>query len=264
MHDGAGRRGDGHVDRGREGRQGDRGGVDQRAGGRHAEGVALAAAGERGAASLVEVQRLGREMEVRHRRPYHAMLLVRTQEGLRDLYRAVTEAHLRQFYRVPRLYESQVQALRGGVALGAAGCLQGELWRAFLRGAPPGELREIAARYDYIELQPPAMTLPVAQGEGYLFAEEEVRRYAEQMLELADELAVPVVTWLRRGTLAEVLRDVTEIARAGLEASGTGEADEQAYAELVEYLRVAVQILYEELNRDGPASPDPQQPVTLH
>jgi len=66
------------------------------------------------------------------------------------------------------------------------------------------------------------------------------------------------------GEAAEVLRDVTEIARAGLESSGTGEADEQAYAELVEYLRVAVQILYEELNRDGPASPDPQQPVTLH
>lgn len=63
---------------------------------------------------------------------------------------------------------------------------------------------------------------------------------------------------------AEVLHDVTEIASAGLEADGSDETDEQAYAELVEYLRVAVQILYEEFNPGGPASPEPHQPVTLH
>ncbi|MGH8372725.1 MAG: UPF0149 family protein [Gammaproteobacteria bacterium] len=67
------------------------------------------------------------------------------------------------------------------------------------------------------------------------------------------------------GEAGEVIHDLVEIARAGLESgeSSSEDADEQAYAELVEYLRVAVQILYEELNRNAPA-PDSPPSVTLH
>ncbi len=48
-------------------------------------------------------------------------------------------------------------------------------------------------------------------------------------------------------------------------ATMTQETNEAAYAELVEYLRVAAQLTYEELAdiRNGPASPDPR-PATLH
>ena len=44
----------------------------------------------------------------------------------------------------------------------------------------------------------------------------------------------------------EVLRDVGQIANAGFEGSG-GEEDETAYTEIVEYVKVGVQLLYEEL-----------------
>ncbi|HET7922526.1 MAG TPA: UPF0149 family protein [Gammaproteobacteria bacterium] len=64
------------------------------------------------------------------------------------------------------------------------------------------------------------------------------------------------------GEAGEVLHDVTEIARAGFDAGESDEADEQAYSELVEYLRVAVQILYEELN--AAAVSEPEHPGTLH
>jgi len=48
------------------------------------------------------------------------------------------------------------------------------------------------------------------------------------------------------GDTAEVLRDLSEIARANdAEVAGSDE-EEQAYAELVEYLRAAVQLLHEE------------------
>jgi yecA family protein len=48
------------------------------------------------------------------------------------------------------------------------------------------------------------------------------------------------------GDTAEVLRDLSEIARANdAEVAGSDE-EEQAYAELVEYLRAAVQMLHEE------------------
>ncbi|HET7650717.1 MAG TPA: UPF0149 family protein [Gammaproteobacteria bacterium] len=67
------------------------------------------------------------------------------------------------------------------------------------------------------------------------------------------------------GEAGEVIHDLAEIARAGVESGGSDdEADEQAYAELVEYLRVAVQILYEALNPGATPPSDPDQPVTLH
>lgn len=49
----------------------------------------------------------------------------------------------------------------------------------------------------------------------------------------------------------EVMRDFTEIARAGFEAGSQGEEDETAYAEIVEYLRVGAQLLHDELNAAG-------------
>lgn len=45
--------------------------------------------------------------------------------------------------------------------------------------------------------------------------------------------------------LAEIIRDLLELTRAA--ADEDAESDEQAYAELVEYLRVAAQLAYEDL-----------------
>lgn len=58
----------------------------------------------------------------------------------------------------------------------------------------------------------------------------------------------------------EVLRDLGQIANAGFEGEDS-EEDERAYAEIVEYVRVGVQMLYEELQ-----APAPQMPPsgTLH
>lgn len=47
--------------------------------------------------------------------------------------------------------------------------------------------------------------------------------------------------------LAEIIRDLLELTRAAVDEDAGTEADEDAYAELVEYLRVAAQLAYEEL-----------------
>jgi len=51
----------------------------------------------------------------------------------------------------------------------------------------------------------------------------------------------------------EFMHDVTQIARAGFDNTDNVEDDEQAYAEIVEYLRVGVMLTYREL-RSGTAS----------
>jgi len=47
--------------------------------------------------------------------------------------------------------------------------------------------------------------------------------------------------------LEEIIKDMLQITRATAEDGGDDEANETAYAELVEYLRVAAQLAYEEL-----------------
>ena len=49
------------------------------------------------------------------------------------------------------------------------------------------------------------------------------------------------------GEVGEIVRDLIEISRAGVEGEVQNESNENAYAELVEFVRVGVQLLFEEL-----------------
>jgi uncharacterized protein YgfB (UPF0149 family) len=52
------------------------------------------------------------------------------------------------------------------------------------------------------------------------------------------------------------VRDFIEISHAGVEEEASDEANEAAYAELVEFVRVGVQLLFEELGvARAPAAP---------
>lgn len=63
-------------------------------------------------------------------------------------------------------------------------------------------------------------------------------------------------------TIQEALRDLVEIARVGVPADGD-EDDEAAYLELVEYLRVAVQLVHDEFN-PAPAPTEVPGPSSIH
>ncbi|MEO8316520.1 MAG: UPF0149 family protein [Pseudomonadota bacterium] len=66
-------------------------------------------------------------------------------------------------------------------------------------------------------------------------------------------VAVPEISTLQ-GEAAEVLRDMTEITHVDVDPTDSAESNEEAYAELVEFVRVGVQLLYEQLQplRDPP------------
>jgi len=58
------------------------------------------------------------------------------------------------------------------------------------------------------------------------------------------------------GEVGEVVRDFIEISRAGVDATQGEESNEAAFAELVEFVRVGVQLLFEELGAlRPPAAP---------
>ena len=69
--------------------------------------------------------------------------------------------------------------------------------------------------------------------------------------------------------LAGIIRDMAQITRATVEEGSDDEANEQAYAELVEYLRVSTQLAYEELAdlreaRAAGAEQDGDEPEVIH
>ncbi|MDN5326945.1 MAG: polymerase subunit alpha, Gram-positive type [Moorella sp. (in: firmicutes)] len=88
-----------------------------------------------------------------HQRTYHIIILVKNKQGLANLYRLISRAHLDFFYRKPRLPRHLIQEFREGLLLGTA-CEAGELIRGYLAGVDQARLEEIASFYDFLEIQP--------------------------------------------------------------------------------------------------------------
>jgi len=65
------------------------------------------------------------------------------------------------------------------------------------------------------------------------------------------------------GEVEEVLRDLTHISQASVETGAEAEEEEQAYAEIVEYVRAGVQLIHDELIElrvaGDTARPDPSR-----
>ncbi len=72
---------------------------------------------------------------------------------------------------------------------------------------------------------------------------------------------------LAKDPLADIIRDMLQLTRAAVDDESDDEANEAAYAEIVEYVRVAAQLAYEELAEfRGPSGGGPRAEAgeTLH
>ena len=75
------------------------------------------------------------ENTIRKLPTYHAIVLATGETGRVNLYRLVSESHLKYYNRRPRLPKSLYLKYREGLMIGSA-CEAGELYQAILRGAP--------------------------------------------------------------------------------------------------------------------------------
>ncbi|HHV63514.1 MAG TPA: PolC-type DNA polymerase III [Peptococcaceae bacterium] len=124
-------------------------------------------------------------------RYYHIIILAKNRTGLKNLYKLVTESHLKHFYRRPRIPRSLLKTYREGLILGSA-CEAGELMRAILRGADRDELKAIASFYDYLEIQPTGNNLFLIQ-RGDVPDVAYLQEINKQIVSLGQEMNIPVV-----------------------------------------------------------------------
>ncbi len=64
--------------------------------------------------------------------------------------------------------------------------------------------------------------------------------------------------------VAEIVQDLGEISRAGVDGQDSEESNEMAFAELVEFVRVGVQLVFEELSQKRTSPPMLAPSATLH
>ncbi|RNB91839.1 PolC-type DNA polymerase III [Brevibacillus fluminis] len=143
-------------------------------------------------ASLAQLnEESNKQADYKSSRPFHATILVQNKTGLKNLYKLVSRSHVETFFRWPRIMRSQLTKLKEGLLIGTA-CKDGELFQAILRGKTKEELKEVARFYDYIELQPIEHYKPLLRDEN-IPSLDVVKGYHQLLLEIADELGIPVV-----------------------------------------------------------------------
>lgn len=97
---------------------------------------------------------LGQGDSYKQSRPFHTILLVKNQAGLKDLFKLISMANTEYFYRVPRIPRSVLSEYRENLLLGTA-CSEGEVFTAMMQ-RDYEEASKLVDYCDYIEIQPPS------------------------------------------------------------------------------------------------------------
>ncbi|AZO95545.1 PolC-type DNA polymerase III [Halocella sp. SP3-1] len=152
--------------------------------------IMLQLLGEQEISQLAEINRLSKKIDWKELRPYHLIILAKNREGLRDLYRLVSNSHIKHFYRKPRILKSELKHLRDNLLLGSA-CEAGELYRSILDNKDKDEIIKTARFYDFLEIQ------PIANNEfllnKLLDSKQELREINRRIYQLGKRLNKPVV-----------------------------------------------------------------------
>ncbi len=91
--------------------------------------------------------------QIKKMRAHHCIVLAKNDLGRINLYRLVSESHVKYYARYPRVPKSLLEECREGLIIGSA-CEAGELYDAIVDERDESEIARIANFYDYLEIQP--------------------------------------------------------------------------------------------------------------
>lgn len=145
------------------------------------------------ATSMQLLEEVDMESLVRFAFPFHATLIARTREGLKNLFKIVSIANTKYLYKneAPKIPRNEIKKLREGLLIGS-GCINGEIFDK-ASGKDDEELVNMMSFYDYIEVQPISafthLIGPESKFPNMLAAEE----YLKRIVRVAKEAGKPVV-----------------------------------------------------------------------
>lgn len=129
-------------------------------------------------------------MRIKKARPMHCTILAVDNDGLKNLFKIVTHAHTKTFYRVPRVTRATLEQYREGLLIGS-GCSNGELFETMMNKSPE-EAEQVARFYDYIEVQPKAVYAPLIE-RNVVRDEWTIEDIIRKLVKLGKKLDKPVV-----------------------------------------------------------------------
>ena len=134
--------------------------------------------------------------KVRAEKTYHIIIIAKNTQGLKNLYKLITDSNLKFFKRRPRIPRHRLMQFREGLIIGSA-CEAGELYRALVDQKSDEYILRIASFYDYLEIQPNGNNAFMLRSQDERYERfktvEDLENVDRQIIHIADKLGKMVV-----------------------------------------------------------------------
>ncbi len=134
--------------------------------------------------------------KVRAEKTYHIIIIAKNTQGLKNLYKLITDSNLKFFKRKPRIPRHRLMQMREGLIIGSA-CEAGELYRALVDQKSDEDVLRIASFYDYLEIQPNGNNAFMLRSQDERYERfktvEDLENVDRQIVHIADKLGKMVV-----------------------------------------------------------------------
>ena len=146
--------------------------------------------------TLAALNELGKQSvdAVRKLHSNHVIILAKNQTGRINLYKLISESHLKYFYKRPLIPKSLIEQNREGLIIGSA-CEAGELFQALLDGKSEEQIADIVRFYDYLEIQPIGNNRFMIASERHrdINSEDDLIALNKKVVKLGEQFHKPVV-----------------------------------------------------------------------
>ena len=123
-------------------------------------------------------------------RPYHITVYATNNVGLKNMFKIISYANTKYFYRTPRTPKSVLSSLREGLIIGS-GCINGEIFETAKRSNEE-ELMNQMKFYDFIEVNPPSITDHLIES-GDVSSKADIYNIINKIVACADKVGKMVV-----------------------------------------------------------------------